>query len=602
MKISIPEYIKEYYKNSLDKNNHLLNSKMKKYLTEDIEIYFKNSPYTLQQLGYLIQNNLEEIPKCKICGKDLDNFQNGKKYCSSKCFSNSDEVINKRKNTCLKKYGVASYTKTPEYIEKTKKTNNEKYGVDFSLQSRIIQEKSRNTLMTLYGVENVSKNEEIKLKKAKTTLKNYNVENPFQSQEIKEKIRKTNFEKYGVEYCSQSEKIKEKIKSTNNELYGKDWFVCTKEFEEKYKQTSIEKYGFETPMKNPEIKLKQRKHFLENHYDSNISNLKQKEIICLTSKEEYPLSLVHSYQCQLCGTIFESPYTNSQKVCCPNCKDNRLVSITEKDLLKFVQSIYFGEIIENNRTILNGKELDIYIPEKKLAIEFNGNYWHSTINKNKHYHQGKSLACREQRIRLIHIFEYEWINKQEICKSIIKSALGIYDEIIYARNCIIREIDSITYRNFLDKNHLQGSVNSSIRYGLYYQNELLAVIGFGKSRFESGEIELHRFCCKLNYHIPGAFFKLIKNSNISNFITYVDLAHFSSEGYKKLGFKEISVTEPNYKWVKGDTALNRFSTRKHKLPLLLEIYDNNLTEEQNMLANDYYQIFDSGNLKLSFNF
>ena len=304
----------------------------------------------------------------------------------------------------------------------------------------------------------------------------------------------------------------------------------------------------------------------------------------------------------MCGTNFESKHTNFQKVRCPECSKSNTVSKEENILVAYIRNLGNYKIITNDRTIIKPKELDIYIPEKKLAIEFNGDYWHNEEKVGKYYHQEKSLACREQNIRLIHIFEHEWINKQNICASIIKSSLGIYDKVVYARNCAIKYISSDDYRNFLDENHLQGNTNSSIRYGLYYQDELVAVIGFGKSRFKSGEMELHRFCCKLNYHIPGAFSKLIKHSNIFNFITYVDLAHFTGDRYKKLGFEEISVTEPNYKWVKGNTTLNRFATQKHKLAKLLENYDENLTEAENMEMNGYYQLFDSGNLKFKYIF
>ena len=332
-------------------------------------------------------------------------------------------------------------------------------------------------------------------------------------------------------------------------------------------------------------------------YDVLFELLNRKNIALLMKKDEYVNDNILKFKCLKCNNNFETERKNAQDIFCPNCT-KQLFSLKEKEVLDWLKSIYSGEIIENDRTILNGKELDIYIPEKKLAIEFNGDYWHSTKIKDKYYHQEKSLVCRNLGIRLIHIFEYEWINKRTICESIIKSALGIYDKIVYARQCAIEKINSCNYRNFLDENHLQGSINSSIRYGLYNRNELVSVIGFGKSRFKSGEIELHRFCCKLNYHIPGAFSKLIKHSRLNDFITYVDLAHFSGEGYKELGFKEISVTEPNYKWVKGNTTLNRFATQKHKLSILLENYDENLTEAKNMTLNGYNQIFDSGNIKL----
>ncbi len=598
MDISIPDYIKEYYFKSIDKNNHLLNSKMKKYANQKIYDYLNTSPYTLQQLGYLISNDLSEIPTCKTCGKELKNFHKGQTFCSIKCMSSSTEIKEIRKSTCLKRYGVSSYTKTQEYLEKAKETNNEKYGVDFSLQCKEIHEKALKTMEKLYGVSNASQSIELQQKKKETAKQHYGVENPFQSDEIKEKIKKTNWEKYGVEYITQSPEIQKIIQNTNNKLYGSNWYICTDNFKKQSKETCLEKYGTEIPIHNQDVKLKQKKNFLKTHYDSNIKNLVTKSITCLTPREEYPLVDMHKYKCNICNTVFETQYTNSQQVCCPNCKNSRQVSNIEKEILEWIKSIYSGTIIENDRTVLNGKELDIYIPEKNLAVEFDGLYWHSTAKKDKHYHQEKTFDCIKQHIRLIHIFEYEWNDKQEICKSIIKSALGIYDKRIYARQCIAKEISFIDYKNFLDLNHLQGSTNSSIRLGLFHNDKLVAVIGFGKSRFKKDEMELHRFCCKLNYSIIGGFSKLIKHSSVNNFITYVDLAHFNGDGYKSLSFKELSITEPNYKWIKGNVTLNRIATQKHKLPKLLENYDAKLSEVENMSLNGYFQIFDSGNLKL----
>ena len=659
----IPDFIKNIIEKCKDKNNNLSPKRLQTFKNNlEFQNWLKENNLTPRQVKYLLDNNLSCIPVC-VCG-NLVKFELGYNYCCIKCAENSNLVKDKIKNTSIKKYGKSSFLQSDICREKTINAFKEKYGENIinAFQSNEVKEKIKKTNIEKYCVKNPFASEEIKEKIKKTNLEKYGVENYSQTDEYKERVKitwnnkskeeinkktektkKTNLEKYGNEIPQSLDVVKEKKNKTCLEKYGENSYSSTDEFKKrinnswksktiieindivkKRKNASLEKYGTENPNQCQEIKekkkktclekygvenytqsdeylIKHRKNFRNNYYDKFVILLSNKNISLLLSKDEYINSDILKFKCLICNNAFETDKTNPQNIYCPHCFKQRY-SIKEKEVLDWIKTIYSGEIIENDRVILKGKELDIYIPEKKLAIEFNGNYWHNVEKVGKYYHQEKTLACKEQGIRLIHIFEYEWINKQDICKSLIKSALGTYNKSIYARNCIIKDISSDDYRNFLNENHLQGSVNSSIRYGLYYQNELLAVIGFGKSRFESGEIELHRFCCKLNYHIPGAFFKLIKNSNISNFITYVDLAHFSSEGYKKLGFKEISVTEPNYKWVKGDTALNRFSTRKHKLPLLLEIYDNNLTEEQNMLANDYYQIFDSGNLKLSFNF
>ena len=130
-------------------------------------------------------------------------------------------------------------------------------------------------------------------------------------------------------------------------------------------------------------------------------------------------------------------------------------SISEKEISDFIKSICNYEILENDRNIISPKELDVYIPQKNLAIEFDGLYFHSTkFGKDSDYHLGKTLACEEKGIRLIHIFEDEWLFKRQIVESIIKSALGIYKQKIFARNCEVKEIDDKTFRNFCNENHI----------------------------------------------------------------------------------------------------------------------------------------------------
>ena len=538
----------------------------------------------------------------------------------------ANEVKEKSKKTCLEKYGCEYSLQSKEVREKCKETMLEKYSVDNYNQSEDFKEKYKNTCLKKYGVEHYSKTDEFKKKVTETTNERYGTDyytqtdeykekykktceekygcgiiNSFQSEEIKEKIKKTNLEKYGVDVASKSDIVKNKIKQTNLEKYGVTCNLSDEKTKEKIKKTNLEKYGYEIATKNKEVIKKSIKTQRNNYYDKFIKLLANKNISLEMEKKEYINADTLKYKCLKCNNIFEIDRTNPQTIYCPYCH-KQPYSKKEKEVVEWIQSIYSGNIIENDREILNGKELDIYIPDKKLAIEFDGNYWHSAKIKEKEYHQEKTLACIEKGIKLIHIFEYDWDFNQEIIKSIVKSAFGIYDKRIYARKCIAKEISTDDYKNFLDINHLQCSINSSIRYGLYHQNELVSVIGFGKSRFKKDEIELHRFCCKLNYHIPGAFSKLIKHSGIDNFITYVDLAHFTGDGYKKIGFKELSVTEPNYKWISDDgtIVLNRFQTQKHKLAKLLKNYDKNLTEAENMELNCYFRIFDSGNLKLKY--
>ena len=305
-----------------------------------------------------------------------------------------------------------------------------------------------------------------------------------------------------------------------------------------------------------------------------------------------------TYKCLHCNTVFKCNRDNPQRIYCNNCISKNKVSSEEKNIYEYIRSIYTGTILENDRTILSGKELDIYIPEKKLAIEYNGSYWHCNYFKDKKYHLNKTLECREKGIRLIHIFEYEWETKREICRSIISSSLGKYERRLYARACTVRNISFSEYKIFLEENHIQGSINSSLRLGLFYEGELVSVIGFGKSRFKNGEYELHRFCTKLHTQVLGGFSKLIKHSEVKEFISYVDLSKFDGKGYITTGFKILDYTEPSYVYVRNKEVLRRMTCQKHKLHKLLENYDENKTEEENMFYNGYVKLYDCGNIKV----
>ena len=153
---------------------------------------------------------------------------------------------------------------------------------------------------------------------------------------------------------------------------------------------------------------------------------------------------------------------------------------------------------------------------------------------------------------------------------------------------------------------MQNSVNSSIRYGLFYNNELVSVIGFGKSRFKKGEIELYRYCVKAGYQIIGGFSRLIKHAckenSISRFVSFIDLAHFNGRGYKKAGFKLIGKTSPSYIYIRGDEIKSRMQCQKHKLAAFLEEYDPNLSESDNMALNDWDRVYDCGNIKVEYTF
>lgn len=285
--------------------------------------------------------------------------------------------------------------------------------------------------------------------------------------------------------------------------------------------------------------------------------------------------------------------------------DGHCCSHKEKEVEDFIKSLGF-EIQSNVRNLIKTKdgkikELDIYIPEKKVAIEFDGVYWHSDKFSYPSAHLEKTELCENLGIRLIHILDYYWNTKKDICEDIIKAALGKLEIKISARKCEVKEIDSKVYKDFLNKYHIQGAVNSGIRYGLFYKNELVQCIGLGKSRFKKDEIELHRMCTKSNTQVLGGFSKLIKHCNQKHIISYIDRYIYNGKGYEKSGWKFLKNTPPSYIYFKNNKIYNRLQFQKHKLSKVLENYDPNKTEFENMNANKYLRIYDCGTIKVEWN-
>lgn len=285
------------------------------------------------------------------------------------------------------------------------------------------------------------------------------------------------------------------------------------------------------------------------------------------------------------------------------------VSQYEKEIARFINKECGCDIELRDRQILKGKELDIYIPEKKLAIEFNGSYWHSTIFKDKLYHQQKTLECAYKGIQLIHIFEYEWLNEktQAQIKALLKAKLSNEYKRVYARNTIVREVDGKQSKEFLEKYHLQGNVNASINIGMFYENELIGVMTFSKPRYDKNyAYEIIRLCYKDNIKVIGGTEKLfkyfIKRYKPDSIMTYADISKFTGNVYTRIGFKLVEdkcITVPNYIWTypNNNEVLKRYSTQKHKL-LEQGLGEYGNTEDEIMTNLGYMKIYDSGNLKL----
>lgn len=299
---------------------------------------------------------------------------------------------------------------------------------------------------------------------------------------------------------------------------------------------------------------------------------------------------------------------------CPKCdyKNMTFRSNGEKELGEEIMSFYDGEMKFNK--YVGGYECDIVLPEKKIAIDYNGLYWHSELYRPKSYHISKKRKVEEYGYSLIYIWEDDWRDsvKHDIILSRIKSRLGLNDK-VYARQCEVKKLTTQAEISecveFLDTNHLQGHARAKHYYGLFYEGELVELVSIGKSRkLISGsrdEYELIRMCSKNGVTVVGGFTRLMKYAmsdlKLDKLISYIDLdwSGLMNNSYTKTGFSEVSVTAPNYWWVKDSGRENRMKYTKASLVKRGE--DPSKTESEIMRDKGYYKVFGTGNMKVELN-
>lgn len=283
---------------------------------------------------------------------------------------------------------------------------------------------------------------------------------------------------------------------------------------------------------------------------------------------------------------------------CPSCFFANGRSKAEIELADYITKAYKGTILYNTRPLPGGKEIDLILPDLHIAFEYNGTWFHREEKVGKRYHLDKQIGAKLLGYQLFHIFEDEWELKKEIVKARIDAKLG-RNLTIYARKCIIKEIDFPA--NFLDENHLQGAGQpTKYNYGLFSNNELVAVMTFASSRFDKAyNYELVRYTNVLGVSVVGGASKLLKyfrQSNPGTIISYSDKRWSDGNLYKQLGFMYIRTSEPGYKYYKRLKSFSRHSFQKHKLQELFpNSYSDNKTEKEIMSLEGYHTVYDCGN-------
>ena len=304
-------------------------------------------------------------------------------------------------------------------------------------------------------------------------------------------------------------------------------------------------------------------------------------------------------KCNDCGRCFNIEANSFlQGHGCPYHKIN--YSVNENKIYEYVKTLQ-PNVIQHDRTILNGNELDIYVPDKKIAIEYNGLYWHSELQKKNDYHLLKTEECEKQGVRLIHIFEDEWLHKAKICKSMLSNMFGISKNKIDAKKCTVKETDKKEATDFLNDNHINGWCPSQIKLGLYYENRLVSLMTFRKSKQFSNnnqtKYDLLRFCNKIDTDVINGeselFEYFIKNYSPASVISYADRRWSNDDLYQKLGFKHLRNSKPNYYYIIGTIRKNSLNFRKS---ILIKKYNCpvEMTEKEFCHSQKWYRIYDCG--------
>ena len=306
--------------------------------------------------------------------------------------------------------------------------------------------------------------------------------------------------------------------------------------------------------------------------------------------------------CPLHGAFKQTPHDHKDGHGCPGCTWRR--SDPQMEIGDFIKSLEF-EYVPDHKPFLpnNRRELDIFIPEHNLAIEFNGTYWHSVGSgpkPDRNKHRDKFLACQERGIRLLQIDEHDWINptRQLIWKSIIASRLGRHERRVFARKCTFSEISNTVANSFLEVNHLQGSTPSTrFCYGLFLEAELVGVITF--SFHEKTQLNLTRLAFPVGTTVVGGANKLFRNALKAlpkrDIITFSNNQYSSGDVYQTLGFTKDKDLSPSYQWLYKNQILNKRQCRHSRLPTLLGgLYDPNLTEHENMYRAGARCLYDAG--------
>lgn len=349
--------------------------------------------------------------------------------------------------------------------------------------------------------------------------------------------------------------------------------------QEKAAESVKEKYGVDNIFKLP--KVQEKRKYLQRSKANTHRNGQGIHVDFLTDtgdtlivRNSCPVHREFEIDKQLFYTRTRIEKLN-HLVLCPICNPrNNPESSIERIVRKMLEESGLG-FIQHDRKSISPFELDFMIPDKNIAIECNGLWWHS-YKESLQKCIIKAQRCAAAGIKLLTFWEDDIINKPGIVCDIIRSACKLNTEIIQARKCKLVEVPSAVARKFIDHNHIQGYVNSSVRLGLEYNGHLVQMMTFGRRRIfmkagesSAGSYELYRLCSAGNTGVIGGAERLmswfIREYRPAEIVSYCQKEISDGEIYRRLGFALESETPYGFTYWDGDRRYNRFTYRKDRI-------------------------------------
>lgn len=566
--------------------------KPSKELLQWVKCYSRFNEYDHNPRAKIAAFWLGYIPKCE-CGNIISVFSSKFKpgfkgkvhttpfggfntFCCRACMTASPETIKKRKHTNMERFGAETWAESVSNTTKGSSWTDEK--------KRAWIESTTNNNMIKYGVAWTNQLQEVKVKKEQAILDKTNGQYTNMWQDV-DHIRNCNLEKYGVTSWKKTEAGRAASSGENNPLAN---------------SIAIEKMRYTKASKKHDadfahICLFGSKEDFKSHIDSVMTTNE------FFHRQELANHLQLSYS--YLNSLFRRFGMRNDYLSLGASK-----SYEEESLFQFVKSIYNGEIIRGSRSLLgNGQEIDIFIPELMIGIEYDNLYTHSEHSggKNRKYHITKTDLAEAAGIHLIHVFSNEWMSvpKRVIIESKLRHLLGLSARKIPARKTVVESVPVAIASSFFDSNHIAGNViGAEDTIALVFDGSIMMALSYGKSRANREQYEIYRIATKLDHTVVGGIGKLLSHIPATikpDLITFADRRFSYHESAYEQFFSKKELVGPNWFGHKNGELLSRWNFTKSKFMKMVGEFDASKTVFENMVDHNYDRIWDCGNWKYS---